>query len=81
MGKRSFSPIGSGVRLGAVAGGSRWVATRLDSSAVDFASERNAANNFTWTKESPDRWMATLRSTDRDGRPRTTVYAMERVRR
>ena len=70
-------------RGGAVAseGGTRWVATRLDSSAVDFAAERNAANNFTWTRESADRWTATLRSTDRDGRPRTIVYPMERVRR
>jgi hypothetical protein len=62
-------------------GGSRWVATRLEPSAVDFASERNAANNFTWVRESADRWTATLRSTDRDGRPRTIVYPMERVRR
>jgi hypothetical protein len=71
------------LRGGTVAseGGTRWVATRLDSSAVDFASERNAANNFTWTRESADRWTATLRSTDRDGRPRTIVYPMERVRR
>ena len=62
-------------------GGTRWVATRLESSAVDFASESNAANNFTWTRESGDRWTATLRSTERDGRPRTIVYPMERVRR
>jgi hypothetical protein len=62
-------------------GGMRWVATRLDSSGVDFASERNASNNFTWAPESADRWTATLRSNDREGRPRTTVYPMERIRR
>lgn len=62
-------------------GSTRWVATRLDSTGVDFASERNATNNFTWTRESPSRWTATLRSIDREGRPRTTVYPMERVRR
>jgi hypothetical protein len=62
-------------------GGSRWVVTRLDSSAVDFASERDASNNFTWVRESPDRWTATLRSVDRQGRAQTTVYPMERVRR
>jgi hypothetical protein len=62
-------------------GGTRWVATRLDSSAVDFASERDASNNFTWTPDSPDRWTATLRSIDRDGHPHTIVYPMERIRR
>lgn len=62
-------------------GSSRWVATRLDSNAVDFASERNASSNFTWARESPDRWTATLRSIDRQGRAQTTVYQMERVRR
>ena len=62
----------------------RWLATRLDASGVDFASERDASNNFTWTTESPkspDRWTATLRSMGQDGRPRITVYPMERVRR
>ena len=62
-------------------GGTRWVATRVDSSGVDFASERNVSNNFTWAPESADRWTATLRSNDREGRPRTTVYPMERIRR
>lgn len=72
-----------GFRGGTIAseGGTRWVSTRLDSSAVDFASERDASNNFTWTRETPDRWTATLRSIDRQGRPQTTVYPMERVRR
>ena len=71
------------LRGGTVAneGGARWVATRLDSDAVDFASERGASNNFTWKRDSPDRWTATLRSNDAQGRPRTTVYPMERVRR
>jgi hypothetical protein len=69
------------LRGGTVAdeGGARWVATRLDSSAVDFASERDASNNFTWVRESPDRWTATLRSTDRQGHAQTTVYPMERI--
>ena len=62
-------------------GGSRWVATRLDSSAVDFASARDASSNFTWVRESPDRWTATLRSVDKQGRAQTIVYPMERVRR
>ena len=72
-----------GFRGGTIAseGGSRWVATRLDSSAVDFASARDASNNFTWVRESPDRWTATLRSVDKQGRAQTIVYPMERVRR
>ena len=72
-----------GLRGGTIAseGGSRWVATRLDSSAVDFASARDASNNFTWVRESPDRWTATLRSVDKQGRAQTIVYPMERVRR
>jgi hypothetical protein len=71
------------LRHGSIAnvGGDRWVATRLDSTEVDFASERNASNNFTWKRDTPDRWTATLRSNDAEGRPRTTVYPMERVRR
>jgi len=60
-------------------GSARWVATRLESNAVDFASERNASNNFTWTRESQDRWTATLRSSDRQGRAQTTIYPMERI--
>lgn len=62
-------------------GSAPWVATRLDSSAVEFASTLDASNGFTWTRESPDRWTATLRSTDRQRRPRTTIYPMERIRR
>jgi hypothetical protein len=62
-------------------GSAPWVATRLESNAVDFASTRDASNGFTWTRESPDRWTATLRSTDRQRRPQTTIYPMERIRR
>ena len=57
----------------------RWVATRLDSTGVDFAPDQGARNAFTWTRESPTRWSATLRWTDRDGRPQTTVYALHRI--
>jgi len=60
-------------------GSTRWVATQLDSNAVDFASEKNAANGFIWARESPDRWKATLRSLNRERQPQTTVYQMERI--
>ena len=42
------------LRAGTVAdvGGARWLATRLDSTGVDFASEHDASNNFTWAKQS-----------------------------
>jgi hypothetical protein len=57
----------------------RWVATRLDSSVVDFAPVQGPSNSFSWARESPDRWTATLHSGDRERPP--TVYRMERVRR
>ncbi len=62
-------------------GSTRWVATRLDSSIVDFTSEKNASSGFSWARESPDRWKATLRSLNREQQPQTTVYPMERIAR
>lgn len=62
-------------------GSTRWVATRLDSNVVDFASDKDAANGFSWARESPDRWRATLRSMNREKQPQTTVYPMERIAR
>ena len=59
----------------------RWVATRLDSAAVEFIPRRGASNGFTWVRESPDRWTATLQSPSGDGRMRSTVYHVERVGR
>ena len=62
-------------------GSTRWVATRLDSSVVDFTSEKNASMGFSWARESPDRWKATIRSINRERQPQTTVYPMERIAR
>ena len=62
-----------------VDGGPQWFATRLDSTGVDFTPGRGALNAFTWTRESPTKWNATLRWTDRDGRPQTTVYALHKI--
>ena len=59
----------------------RWVATRLDSAAVEFVPRRGASNGFSWVRESPDRWTATLQSPSRDGGVRSTVYRMERTGR
>jgi len=59
----------------------RWVATRLDSSTVHFAPERGGSNGFMWERESPDRWLATLRSRDRQGATRTIMYPMQRFAR
>lgn len=58
---------------------SRYVATRLDSVGVDFAPDRGARNAFTWARETDTKWTATLRWTDKDGRPQTTVYALRRI--
>ena len=57
---------------------SRYVATRVDSTGADFSPERGN-NAFTWTRESDTKWSATLRWTDRDGRPQTRIYALHRI--
>lgn len=69
------------LRDGTVAneGGARSVATALDSSSVSFSPERPGSNHFTWTRESADRWTASLRSSGQA--PRMTVYRLERVKR
>ena len=59
-------------------GGSRYVATSLDSRNVTFAPTRAGSNHFTWTRDSEDAWTATLRSAGQS--PRTTVYKLERAR-
>jgi len=72
------------LRYGVVANegiSARWVATRLDSAAVEFVPRRGASNGFSWVRESPDRWTATLQSPSRDGGIRRTVYHMERIGR
>jgi hypothetical protein len=60
---------------------SSYVATRWDTLGVDFAPRRGATNSFTWTKEGPTQWAATIRWTDKDGRPQTVVYALHRFGR
>lgn len=62
-------------------GSSLYVATRLDSTGVDFAPQRGATNRFTWARESATQWSATLRFADRDGRPQTVVYALHKFGR
>lgn len=57
----------------------QWVATRLDSTGVEFAPVQPAHSPFSWTSESTDRWIATLRARDPARAP--TVYKMERVGR
>jgi len=60
---------------------SRYVASRLDSTGVDFSPDRGAQNAFTWAREAADRWNATIRWTDGQGRPQTVVYALHRFGR
>jgi hypothetical protein len=60
---------------------SSYVATRFDSTGVDFAPRRGATNSFTWTREAPTQWSATIRWTDKDGRPQSVVYALHRFGR
>ena len=71
------------LRAGTVAdvGGARWIATRLDSTGVDFASEHDASNNFTWAKQSRNSWKAVLNSIDRNGKAQSVIYPMQRIGR
>jgi hypothetical protein len=65
----------------AVESASRWEATRLDATGVDFTSINTPTSSFTWAPVSADQWTATIRSVGRDGQPRSAVYNMERVKR
>lgn len=60
---------------------SSYVATRLDSTGIDFAPRRGATNNFTWTREDTTKWSATIRWVDKDGRPQSVLYALHRFGR
>ncbi|HEV7838777.1 MAG TPA: hypothetical protein VGO75_11980 [Gemmatimonadaceae bacterium] len=62
-------------------GGARWVATRLDSTGVDFASEHDASNNFTWARVSKNSWKAVLNSIDKKGQAQAVIYPMQRIGR
>lgn len=68
------------LRGGTVSNGNA-VATRLDSTGVDFAPQNGAGNRYTWATESASKWNATLRWTDAQGRPQTVVYALHRFGR
>lgn len=61
--------------------GGRWVASRIDSTGVDFAPQRVAANFVTLARESATAWNTTMRWTDRDGRPQSRLYALHRYGR
>ena len=60
---------------------SSYVATRWDSTGADFAPRRGATNTYTWTREDATKWSATIRWTDKDGRPQSVVYALHRFGR
>lgn len=59
-------------------GSALWVATRLDSTGIDFAPHHGATNHFTWALESPTKWSAALRWTDKDGRAQSVAYALHK---
>lgn len=61
--------------------GGRWVATRVDSTGVDFSPQRIAGNFITWTRESATAWNTILRWTDRDGRAQSRLYALHKYGR
>lgn len=56
-----------------------WVATRVDSAAVDFEPEWGATNTFTWARDG-DSWTATIQSGSGASKA-VAVYRMRRVNR
>ena len=60
--------------------GKPWVATRIDSQSVEFTSKDSPTHHFRWTKQSADRWQATLFSTDARGGLQQTILSMQRVK-
>lgn len=71
------------LRNGTVVSGTaaaRWVAAELDSAHVRFVPDQNVTNSFTWLRQSPDRWTATLSWPAAGDKPaRETIYQMERM--
>jgi hypothetical protein len=58
----------------------RWALSAIDSVRVRFTPVAHAHNAFTWRRESPDAWTATLRWPARIGRrTRTVIYRMTRM--
>jgi len=71
----------SGVILnGDLAGGKRWIATRIDSLSIEFTSPDDQSRHFTWTRHPDGSWEAALFSPDGGG-IKQTVYLMERMKR
>jgi hypothetical protein len=62
-----------------VSGPSLWGASHIDESGAFFVPERNATNSVSWTFQSPDIWIATLRSSA-TGQEQVTVYQMHRIK-
>jgi len=69
------------LRSGGVTSGSgdfRWVLTRWDRFGLRFEPRGKAVNTFLWRYVDDQTWIATLRWTDRDGKPQQKVYTMRR---
>ena len=60
-------------------GSSRYVASKIDSTGIQFEPVTGAANRFRWVSIGPNAWRATLESKNKDGTATTTVYPMERI--
>ena len=54
----------------------RWVATLWTADSVRFEPEVGASNSFTWTRRSPDAWLARL---EPRGAPGPVTYEMSRL--
>ena len=51
----------------------------IDSTSWRFESTEHAGRAFTWRRETPDSWTATLESHDAAGNPQQRVYTLVRI--
>jgi hypothetical protein len=57
-----------------------WTASKLDDSQIEFVPKEKTTGSFVWKKESADVWTARLLGKDAQGKPKETIYRMERVK-
>lgn len=62
--------------------GSRWAATSIDFTGVNFEPLANATNSIRWQRDSDNAWTAILKWPPVEGKPgRQRIYKMERWRK
>lgn len=56
-----------------------WQVTAFDSTSWRFESIEHAGRAFTWRRDTPDSWTATLESRDAAGNPQQRIYTLVRL--